>query len=58
MRALSLVKEYSCLGADKIMTMRNNLDVISKAIQDLVESKVCIKNEIITCFEKKREILL
>ena len=34
------------------MTMRNNLDVISKAIQDLIESKVCIKNEIIT-FEKR-----
>ncbi|KAG5318528.1 IFT81 protein, partial [Pseudoatta argentina] len=45
MRALSVVKEYSCLGADKIMTMRNNLDVISKAIQDLVESKIT-KNDI------------
>ncbi|KYM98559.1 Intraflagellar transport protein 81 like protein [Cyphomyrmex costatus] len=45
LRALSIVKEYSYLGADKITTMRNNLDVISKAIQDLVESKIS-KNDI------------
>ncbi|XP_018315540.1 uncharacterized protein [Mycetomoellerius zeteki] len=44
-QALSLFKEYSYLGADKIMTMRNNLDAISKAIQDLIESKIT-KNDI------------
>lgn len=41
MRALSIVKEYPYLGPDKIVTMRNDLDVILKDIQDLVESKVC-----------------
>ncbi|XP_011705367.1 PREDICTED: intraflagellar transport protein 81 homolog [Wasmannia auropunctata] len=45
MRALSIVKEYSYLGPDKIMTMRNNLDAILKDIQDLVESKIS-KNDI------------
>ncbi|KAL0103446.1 hypothetical protein PUN28_017601 [Cardiocondyla obscurior] len=45
MRALSVVKEYSYLGQDKIMTMRNSLDAILKDIQDLVESKIS-KNDI------------
>lgn len=39
-KALSIVKEYSHLGPDKIMVMRNDLDVILKNIQDLIESKV------------------
>ncbi|XP_036142642.1 intraflagellar transport protein 81 homolog isoform X2 [Monomorium pharaonis] len=45
MRALSVVKEYSYLGPDKIMAMRNNLDTILKDIQDLVEYKIS-KNDI------------
>ncbi|XP_071626384.1 intraflagellar transport protein 81 homolog [Temnothorax longispinosus] len=45
MRALSVVKEYSYLGPDKILTMRNNLDAVLKDIQDLVESKIS-KNDI------------
>jgi len=45
MRALSIVKEYSYLGPDKIMIMRNNLDAILKDIQDLVESKVSMRQE-------------
>ncbi|XP_025073789.1 intraflagellar transport protein 81 homolog [Pogonomyrmex barbatus] len=44
-RALSIIKEYSYLGPDKILTMRNNLDAILKDIQDLVESKIS-KNDI------------
>lgn len=40
MKALSIVKEYSYLGSDKIMVMRNDLDAILKNIQDLIESKV------------------
>lgn len=40
MKALSIVKGYSYLGPDKIINMRNELDVILKNIQDLVESKV------------------
>lgn len=50
MRALSIVKEYSYLGPDKISTMRNNLDAILKDIQDLVESKVSMRQEV-ACFE-------
>lgn len=45
MKALSIVKEYSYLGPDKIMAMRNNLDAILKDIQDLVESKVSMHQE-------------
>lgn len=45
MKALSIVKEYSYLGPDKIMTLRNSLDAILKDIQDLVESKVSIRQE-------------
>lgn len=41
MKALSIVKEYSYLGPDKILVMRNDLDIILKNIQDLIESKVC-----------------
>lgn len=40
MRALSIIKGYSYLGPDKIISMRNDLDTILKDIQDLVESKV------------------
>lgn len=42
-KALSIVKEYSYLGPDKIMVMRNDLDIILKNIQDLIESKVRIE---------------
>ncbi|XP_029159105.1 intraflagellar transport protein 81 homolog [Nylanderia fulva] len=45
MKALSMVKEYSYLGPDKILTMRNALDIILKNIQDLIESKIS-KNDI------------
>ncbi|XP_032684677.1 intraflagellar transport protein 81 homolog [Odontomachus brunneus] len=45
MRALSIVKGYSYLGPDKIISMRNDLDTILKDIQDLVESKIS-KNDI------------
>lgn len=45
MKALLIVKEYSYLGPDKIMTMRNNLDVILKDIQNLVEFKVSMHQE-------------
>ncbi|GAB1867772.1 Intraflagellar transport protein 81 homolog [Camponotus japonicus] len=44
-KALSIVKEYSYLGPDKIMVMRNDLDIILKNIQDLIESKIS-KNDI------------
>ncbi|KAH0949504.1 hypothetical protein HN011_006650 [Eciton burchellii] len=40
MKALSMTREYSYLGPDKIVTMRNDLDIILKDIQNLVESKV------------------
>ncbi|XP_026829859.1 intraflagellar transport protein 81 homolog isoform X2 [Ooceraea biroi] len=40
MKALSMAKEYSYLGPDKIAAMRNDLDTILKDIQNLVESKV------------------
>jgi len=43
MKALSMTREYSYLGPDKIATMRNDLDIILKDIQNLVESKVCNK---------------
>lgn len=39
-KALLIVKEYSYLSPDKIMALKNNLDVILKNIQDLMESKV------------------
>lgn len=39
-KALLIVKEYSYLGPDKIIALRNSLDVILKNIQDLMESKV------------------
>ncbi|KMQ85377.1 intraflagellar transport protein 81-like protein [Lasius niger] len=45
MKALSIVKEYSYLGPDKILAMRNDLDIILKNIQDLIESKIS-KNDI------------
>ncbi|XP_039312270.1 intraflagellar transport protein 81 homolog isoform X2 [Solenopsis invicta] len=45
MRALTIIKDYSYLGPDKIVTMRNDLDMVLKDIQDLVESKIS-KNDI------------
>lgn len=39
-RALSMTREYSYLGPDKIASMRNDLDAILKDIQNLAESKV------------------
>lgn len=45
MRALTIIKDYSYLGPDKIVTMRNDLDMVLKDIQDLVESKVSMHKE-------------
>lgn len=47
MKALSIIKGYSYLGPDKILTMRNELDAIVKDIQNLVECKVGIISRIV-----------
>lgn len=38
--ALTSVRGYSYLGPDQITTLRNKLDLITKEIQGLVETKV------------------
>ncbi|KAM0736970.1 Intraflagellar transport protein 81-like protein [Formica fusca] len=43
-KALSIVKKYSYLGPDKIIALRNDLDIILKNIQDLMESKTSKHN--------------
>lgn len=44
MKALTIVKGYPYLSPDKITSMRNDLDMILKDIQNLVESKVTKNN--------------